>query len=743
MANRIKGITIEIGGDTTKLNDALKDVDKQLSSTQRNLRDVNRLLKFDPSNTDLLKQKQKGLSESIKLTKDRLDQLKDAQSKVSEGTSEWDALQREIASTEQNLKSLEKEYKDFGSVAQQKLKVVGGKMQALGDNIKSVGENLTKYVTGPILAIGAGSIASWKEIDAALDTVTKKTGATGDALAEMQKQVRDIATDIPVSFEDAGTAIGEVNTRFGLTGEALQNLSEDFLKFADINETDVNSSIDTIQSAMAAFNTDTEKASQVLDLFTAAGQQTGVPIEALTESVKKNAVALQEMGFGLEDSVMFLAELDKNGVDSQTTLAGLKAALKNATKEGIPMNEALAQIQESLKGAKSDTEAAQLATELFGSKAGTAISEYVRNGQLDFESLGGSLEQYSGIVTQTYEETQDPMDQLETTLNDIKDIGYEIAEAGAPMLAEALGVVRDVVQDLKDKWDALTPDQQEMIIQFALVAAAVGPLLMVLGSVVSTIGSLIIFGPVLVGAIGAVGSALLPIIGIIGLVVAAGVWLYQNWEDICAFAKQLKDDVTQQWGEIKEKCSKFAEDTKQTVMNNWETMKNGVTGAASTIQRTASDTFETVKRTISEKMESAKSVVSGAIEKIKGMFNFSWHLPDLKLPHIHVGSYIDVPVLGTIPDPSTLSVQWYKKAYKQPIMFNKPTVLQTPNGLKGFGDGHGGEVVLSEERLKAMAGTTNNTVNIYGADQKSAKAIASEVQTIFVQWQREDDRVYA
>lgn len=742
-SNRIKGITIEIGGDTTKLNDALKDVDKQLSSTQRNLRDVNRLLKFDPSNTDLLKQKQKGLSESIKLTKDRLDQLKDAQSKVSEGTSEWDALQREIASTEQNLKSLEKEYKDFGSVAQQKLKVVGGKMQALGDNIKTVGENLTKYVTGPIMAIGAGSIASWKEIDDALDTVTKKTGATGDTLAEMQGQVKDIATSIPVSFEDAGTAIGEVNTRFGLTGEELQNLSEDFLKFAEINDTDVNNSIDTIQSAMAAFGTDTEKASQVLDLFTAAGQQTGVPIEQLGETVKKNAVALQEMGFGLEDSVMFLAELDKNGVDSQTTLSGLKAALKNATKEGIPMNEALAQIQESLKGAKSDTEAAQLATELFGSKAGTAISEYVRNGQIDFESLGGSLEQYSGLVTQTYEETQDPMDQLTTTLNEIKEIGFDIAEAGAPMLAEALGVVRDVVQDLKDKWESLTPDQQEMIIQFALVAAAVGPLLMVLGSVVSTIGSLIIFGPVLVGAIGAVGSALLSIIGIIGIVVAAGVWLYQNWEDICAFAKQLKDDVTQQWGEIKEKCSKFAEDTKQTVMNNWETMKNGVTGAASTIQRTASDTFETVKRTISEKMESAESLVSGAIEKIKEMFNFSWHLPELKLPHINVGSYIDVPVLGTIPDPRTLRVDWYKKAYQNPIMFTRPTILQTPNGLKGFGDGHGGEVVLSEERLRAMAGTTNNTINIYGADQKSSRAIASEVQTIFVQWQREDDRVYA
>lgn len=754
MANRIRGITIEIDGDATKLNDALKGVDKQLSTTRKNLRDVERLLKLDPGNTDLLKQKQKNLADAVRLTKDRLKELQAAQGQMKEGTAEWDTLQREIIDTEQKLKSLEKEYKDFGSVAQQKLKVVGGKMQALGDGMKAVGEKLTKYVTGPIVAVGAGSVAAWKEVDEALDTVTKKTGATGEALAEMQKQVREIATDIPVSFEDAGTAIGEVNTRFGLTGTALQNLSEDFLKFAEINETDVNSSIDTIQSAMAAFNTDTEKASQVLDLFTAAGQQTGIPIEQLAESVKKNAVALQEMGFGLEDSVMFLAELDKNGVDSSVTLTGLKAALKNATKEGIPMNEALSQIQESLKGAKTDTEAAQLATELFGTRAGTAIAEYVRNGQLDFESLGGSLEEYSGIVSRTYEETQDPMDQLTTAMNEIKDIGFEIAEAGAPMLAEALGKIRDVVQELKEKWESLTPEQQENIVQFALLAAAIGPVLMVLGSLVSTIGLLIISGPAIVGAIGAVVAAIGPFVAIAAAAVAAGMAIYYNWDTIKAKAIELKDTVVNKFNEFKEGVTNAIENTKQMVTQKWEGMKSSVTNAAEqlkskvsttfeTIKSNASSTFESVKSNISDKMEAAKSAVSNAVEAIKNKFSFNWSLPQLKLPHIHVGSYINVPVLGTIPDPGSIWVDWYKKAYDQPVMFTKPTVLQTPSGLKGFGDGNGGEVVLSESRLRAMAGDRSVTINVYGAQGQSIDALAQEVQDKFVQWQKQDDAVYA
>lgn len=750
MANRIRGITIEIGADTTKLNDALKGVDKQLSSTQRNLKDVNKLLKLDPGNTELLRQKQKNLSEAVKLTKERLDKLKEAQGQVSKGTSDWDALQREIVATEQNLKSLEDEYKDFGSVAQQKLKVVGDKLKSTGDKVKKVGENLTKYVTGPLAAIGAGSVAAWKEIDDSLDTVTKKTGATGDALAEMQSQVLEIATFIPVSFESAGTAIGEVNTRFGLTGDALKDLSEDFLRFAEINDTDVNTSIDTIQSAMAAFNTDTEKASQVLDLFTAAGQQTGIPIEALAESVKKNAVALQEMGFGLEDSVMFLAQLDKNGVDSSVTLTGLKTALKNATKEGVPMSEALSTIQESLKGAKTDTEAAQLATELFGTRAGTAIAEYVRNGQLDFESLGGSLEQYSGLVTQTYEETQDPIDELTVAMNEIKEIGYEIAETGAPMLSEALGVLRDVIQELKDKWDSLSPEQQEAVVQFALVAAAVGPVLMVVGSLLGAIGSLITAGPILVGAIGGVIAAAAPVVAVFAGATAAGLLLYKNWDTIKLKAGELKENVSKRFDELKTNVSNSIETTKQTALNKFEGLKSSAVNKAEQIKSKISTTFETMKSnattsfeklksSASEKIESVWSKVNGIADKLKGVFNFSWSLPRPKLPHI-TWSWRDIGGIVSIP---SFGIDWYKKAYDNPIMFTRPTVLQTPSGLKGFGDGHGGEVVLSEAKLRQMSGDRIYTVNVYGAEGQSIDALAQAVQNKFVQWQKQEEAVYA
>ena len=116
-SGRIQGITIEIDGNTTKLSQSLKSVDGQINETQKALKDINKLLKLDPGNVELLTQKQKNLTGAIDNTTKRLDELKAAQKNVAEGTDDWDRLQREIIATEQDLESLKNQYSDFGSVA--------------------------------------------------------------------------------------------------------------------------------------------------------------------------------------------------------------------------------------------------------------------------------------------------------------------------------------------------------------------------------------------------------------------------------------------------------------------------------------------------------------------------------------------------------------------------------------------------------------------------------------------------
>lgn len=774
MANRIKGITIEIGGDTTKLQKSLSGVDKSLKTTQSNLRDINKLLKLDPGNTELLTQKQKNLEQAISDTKDRLKQLKDAQKDVKQGTDDWDALQREIAATEQDLKGLESEYKDFGSVAKQQLKAVSEKTKAVGKKMQDIGGSLTKNVTAPIVAVGAASVAAFNEVDKGEDIIIKKTGATGEQAEELRKIMENIATTIPTDFETAGSAIGEVSTRFGLVGQDLEDLSAKFIKFADLNNTDVSAAIDSVQAAMEAFNVETEDAGEFLDLLNKAGQDTGISMDELTSSLLTNATALTELGFGANESVGFLANLEKSGIDSSAMLSGLKTALKNATKEGKPMRKALIDLQKDLQSTGTDTEATQQIMELFGNKAGPAIAKAVSEGKLNLLDLGTTITDFGNSVDQTFEATQDPIDSFTTTLNTVKLTGAELGATILEVLAPVLQDLADAVSALKEKWDELDPATQEAIVKAALVAAAIGPVVTIAGTLAMAIGALL-------SPIGAV-------IAIIAGVVAAGVALYKNWDKICEWAGNVKKQVSEAWEQLKENVGKALQPLKENVLASWEDIKTGVTNAATNIKETVSEKFTNIKNTVSEKLSSAKQTVSekwadmkqtvsekaslmastvsekfgsiktkisdklgeakdkvteifgnikqkieeklgdardfvsGAIDKIKGFFNFEWSLPHLKMPHFSItGEFSLKP-----PSVPHLSVEWYKKAYDTPYLFTTPTIV---NG-RGFGDGNGGEIVYGRDQLmRDIAAATGDeiTVNVYAAEGMNVNELADKV----------------
>lgn len=701
MAGRIAGITIEIGGDSTKLQNSLKGVDKSLKQTQTALKDIDKLLKFNPGNTELLVQKQRNLKKAIGETKERLAELRKAAENTTPeqiGQEKYDALQREIIDTENKLKSLTKEMQSFGSVAGQRLQAVGASMKELGGKIQNVGKELTTKVTAPILALGTASVMAFKEVDDAFDIVISKTGATGDALKEMQDQVTGIAETMPVSFEDAGTAIGEVNTRFGVTGEQLDEISRQFLKFAKINGTDVNTSIDTIQSAMAAFGLTADDTTAVLDAFNAAGQATGVPLDRLAESVKKNSATLQEMDLSLNDSITFLAQLDKSGMDSSTVMTGLRKALAKAAKEGKPMNQALQELQDSLTGATDETTASQMAIELFGTKAGAAIAQYVRNGQLDFSTLAQSAQDSAGSVSSTYDEIVDPLDEFTMALNQLKAIGMEIGSAVMPFISQALGILRDVLEKLKTAWESLSPAQQEMIVKVALIVAAIGPLLTVLGGVISAAGTIISVLGMLLSPIGLVIAA------IAGLI-AAGLWLHAHWDQVCAWANNLKERVTQAFEGLKANVTAKIQAAKNKVSSVVNAMKADVTGKVNALKSAVSNAFSAVHNAISSKMSAAKNAVSNAISAIKGLLSGSISFPHITLPHFTVTGSPPFG-LGGKGSPPHISVEWYAKAMKQPYVLDGATIFGMMGGKMLGGGEAGREIVIGEDAFNRMTNMT-------------------------------------
>lgn len=332
------------------------------------------------------------------------------------------------------------------------------KVQKFSDTTSKTGSSLTKNVTVPIAGAAAGIMAAWEKVDAGMDIIVEKTGATGDALTEMQDSARNIAKSIPTDFETAGAAVGEVNTRFHLTGQELEDLSEKFVKFSQLNDTDVSSSIDSTQKVLEAFNLKAEDAGALLDTMNKVGQDTGISMDTLASAMVSNAASLKELGMSAADAAAFLGQCETSGVDASTVMAGLKKALVNASGEGKSMKQALSDLQKTMKNANDSTEAYNAAIDLFGSKAGPALAQFCQDGKLNFEELGKSLSDNLGSVDDTFTATLDPADQFKLTLNQLQDAGYDLGNTLGPVLADCLGMVTPILQNLIDGWNSLSPE---------------------------------------------------------------------------------------------------------------------------------------------------------------------------------------------------------------------------------------------------------------------------------------------
>ena len=362
--------------------------------------------------------------------------------------------------------------------------------KAISDKMCSAGKALTAGVTVPLTAGATAAVAAWKEVDVGLDTIVTKTGASGDALDEMSDILKNITTEIPTGFETAGAAIGEVNTRFGVTGDELEDLSAKFIKFADLNDQDVSSSVDSVSKMMAAFGLEASDTGRILDALNVVGQQTGVDVGALSDMVAANAAQFQEMGLSAEEAASLLGSMSMAGLDSSTAMMGLKTAMKNATADGITLDEALQGFAETMQGNGTQSEKLAAAYELFGTRGGAAIMNAVENGELDLAHFTSSLGDFEGSVDETFEGTLDPMDKFQTTLNELKLLGADIVDAAGPALADILGRVGESVKRIAEAWESLSPGMQDFIIKAAGIAAIIGPILTIGSKVLGSVGTI-------------------------------------------------------------------------------------------------------------------------------------------------------------------------------------------------------------------------------------------------------------
>ena len=478
----------------SELEKALENSQKNYASAGEQLDGYRKQLEEATSSLAKLEKQQvenadDSLTEQIKSQKEEMERLTDivnrgekAYAKAESSVESWqqklnDAkiqvvkLQREIDTNNSYMDEASKSadgcatsIDEMGRRIKESTAQTSGSVEKLTDDVESffTVDKVTEYadaVSEAFQQVAQSAYDALQDLDEGYDTILTKTGASGDALAEFTGIADRIYGDLPSTMSDIGTAVGEVNTRFGSTGDELDDLSRKFLKFSNINGTNLNSSIDGVQASMASFNVEAKDAGKVLDVMNKSGQNTGVSMDNLQSTLLQNASAFREMDMDIYQSIDFVAKLEKSGLDTAQVMSGLKKAYQTSAREGKSFQESLSDIQDTLMHSEDSVSANKKAVDLFG-KSYANIATAVRDGRLSFTNMSSSmdlLKDSTDSVNQTFDDSLDTWDEMTTAINSLKQIGgrmmsdiMDIANPAVELLADGLETVRDGLDSLPD-----------------------------------------------------------------------------------------------------------------------------------------------------------------------------------------------------------------------------------------------------------------------------------------------------
>ena len=341
MASRIQGITIKINGDTKNLSTSLKEVNKQINQTQSALRDVEKLLKMDPGNTELLKQKHELLAKAVSETKEKLEQLKNAQAQmdaegVDKSSKAYLGLQREILATENSLKSLEAEAKQ-SNVTLQKVSATAGKVAEGAGQVANATKGLSMAAGGALAAIGGLGVKAAQDADE-LNTLAKQTGLSTEALQKM-KYASDL---VDVDVETITGAVTKMKKGLDSNADAFEKIGV-AVKDANGEYRDTESIFyDTVQ-ALGQIQNETERDIVAMDIF-------GKSADELAGIIDDGGAAMKALGQEAENKGLIISKEDLDAANElNDTLDKTKAQIQASLgKASVSVAQSLAPVLEQV-----------------------------------------------------------------------------------------------------------------------------------------------------------------------------------------------------------------------------------------------------------------------------------------------------------------------------------------------------------------------------------------------------------
>ena len=658
MADRIKGITVQIGGDTTGLSKALSGVNKQIKDTQSQLKDVNKLLKLDPSNVKMLEQKQRLLSNAVSESKTKLDALKDAEAQVKQqfkdgiiDQSQMDAFNRELVSAQQDFDTATAKAHEFGGVVAQEMQVAGAAVSVVGEKISGVGEKITGAgkallpVTGAITGVGTASVVAASDFETSMAKLSTIADTSKVSTDDLKQQIMEVSNQYGVSAADIAEAAYSAISAGQDTEDAVQFVA-DAMQLAKAGFTDSGTAIDTLTTILNAYGDASGSAADISDRLITAQNLGKTTVAEVGSSMGKVIPTAAMYGVNLDNLASAYVTTTKNGIATAESTTYINGMLNELGKSGSTASEVLEKkTGKSFKELMDDgsslsdvlaivqqaaDESGKSMADMFGSQEAAKAAATIVQHADDFNSAMDAMVDSSGKTADAFAVVDDT---TATTLEKLKtgaqNVAISFGETLLPVVEEVMGYVQQFVDWLQ----SLDDEQRQMIVTIAAVVAAIAPALIVVGNVVygvgkvvTGVGDVISVGGKMVGFItGTVIPTITSVVSTIGLLpialLALAALIAVKGDEIQALLQKL-DDFLQ---------GVFATD--------WTKIFGGVLGEALNMF------FADVKNI----WDSIKKVLDGIIDFIRGVFSGDWERVWKGIVEIFSGVFGGLAAVAKIP----------------------------------------------------------------------------------------------
>lgn len=662
MANRIKGITVEIGGDTTGLDKALKSVNTSIRTTQSALKDVNRLLKLDPSNTELLSQKQRLLKDAIAATKEKLDSLKVAQEQAKQqlengelGQDKYDALQREIVETEEELRRLQQEAATTNT-ALSKIDVAGQKMEAVGNSIADAGKKMMG-VTTVIGGVGVAAVKTAADFDSAMSQVAAVSGATGKDFDALRNKAREMGAKTKFSATEAAEAMNYMAMAGWKTEDMLSGI-EGIMNLAAASGEDLATTSDIVTDALTAFGLSAKDSGHFADILAAASSNANTNVSMMGETFKYCAPIAGALGFSAEDTAEAIGLMANAGIKSSQAGTALRTIMNNLAGDVKISGKAIGDVTiattnadgsmrdlsdiladcHSAFGNLTESEKAQAAESLIGKNAMSGFLALMNAGEGDIEKLSSAIDNCDGSAEKMAMTMQD---NLAGQLTILKSQLQELAISFGDILMPAIRSIVSKLQGFVDKLNGMDEGTKRTIVTIALLVASIGPLLIIIGTAISKIGvamqgfvklangvsklKVTVQGGT--GVLGKLGAALggisAPVLAVVAVIVVLAAAFVHLWKTNEGF----RDAIIGTWNRIKDTISGFC----QGIVDRLNALGFQFTDIVDVLKavwngfcQVLAPIFEGVFNNIANILSTVTGVITGILDVFIGIFTGNW-----------------------------------------------------------------------------------------------------------------------